>query len=455
MMSPNVSLRGFLGRAWPAGCALGLIVLAGQAGCGDGGAGSAAPPDAAGADAAGPDAGVPNAAPDAQAEPDLIVVGDDPSDQPLGGLAEAGLDSFKAGDLLFGTSYRLTDGLGPLYIRTSCAACHRSGGKGPGSVQKFQVVDATTRAAVTDAPEMAFGPTERPYAVAGAQKPLLAPSAALPGHLLVLSKRIGPSVMGRGYVEAILDSEIERVAAEQALRTDGIHGRINRVTYHSHQADGAPFPHALGETGLIGRFGLKARVATLDDFSADAFQGDMGLTSPLRPDETNNPEHVTDDDKPGPDLDAHTVATVASYVRTIAIPARDPAVMNGPGRALFDRALCSVCHVPTLQTRADHPVQQLAGIAAPVYTDLLLHDMGDALADYLTDESAGPRDWKTAPLIALRFQRSFLHDGRARTISEAISQHEGVGSEANPAVTAWKALTDGERALLAGFVLAL
>jgi CxxC motif-containing protein (DUF1111 family) len=417
-------------------------------------------PDAAAPDAA-PDAAAPDVAdaavPDLSAAeagaPDLHIVSEDPSDQPLRGLAGDQLTRFVRGDELFGTAFRLPDGLGPLYIRTSCAACHVEGGRGPGAVQKFAVIDAITKVPLLDAPEMAYGGTERPYAVAGASRPLLAPAMVDARHQLIQSRRSGPTVMGRGYVEAVLDSEIERVAAEQALRSDGIRGRINRVTYHSQAVAGVALPHGFGDKNLIGRFGLKARVATLDDFAADAFQGDMGLTSPMRPDELVNPEGVRDDQKPGPDMTAEIVTTVAAYVRTIAIPTRQGDSVDG--RRLFAETTCSACHVPSLKTRADYPVALLADIDAPIYSDLLLHDMGDELADFILDETAGPREWKTPPLIALRFQRAFLHDGRARTIEEAILKHAGPGSQANGAVEKFKALAPTDKQALVTFVQGL
>jgi CxxC motif-containing protein (DUF1111 family) len=395
----------------------------------------------------------PRSLPDAA--PDLIVVSAQPSDQPLAGLARADQDRFDEGDALFDLPYRVNDGLGPLYIRSSCGSCHTEASKGPGGATKFQVVDSQTGLPVAGAPETRDGFTERPYAVAGATTPLLAPAQPLAGHSLVMSTRIGPTVMGRGYLEAIADSEIERVEAEQAQRPDGIHGRINRVTYHSQPSDGVPFSHPLGVTDLIGRFGLKARIPTIDDFTADAFQGDMGLTSPLRPTEPLNPDGLDDDLEPGVDLPVATVAAVAAYVRALAIPARDPAAAAGDGPRLFAETLCAVCHVPALKTRADYPLVALAGIDAPVYSDLLLHDMGDALADAQTDESAGPRDWRTAPLVALRYQRSFLHDGRARTIEAAITGHAGPGSQANPAVERWNQLGEADRRALLRFVSSL
>ena len=94
--------------------------------------------------------------------------------------------------------------------------------------------------------------------------------------------------------------------------------------------------------------------------------------------------------------------------------------LDDGGKALFEGALCSVCHVPSMKTRSDYPIAQLAGIDAPIYTDFLLHDLGDALADSMTDGAADPRAWRTAPLIGMRFQKVFLHDGRVNTIDDAI-----------------------------------
>ena len=382
-------------------------------------------------------------------EPGLSLVTEDPTDQPLRTATAAQLASFRQGDELFEITFRESDGLGPLYIRTSCAACHASGGKGPGLVRKLQVLEADGTPAA-GAAELAWGHTLRPYAAGGATRPLDAP-AGLPGdggRRLALSVRVGPTVLGRGYIEAVDGLAIERLAAEQASRTDGIHGRVSRVTYRSQVSPGVPFPYSPGQPGLIGRFGLKARIATLDDFTADAFQGDMGLTSPLRPDELPNPEALLDDRHQGVDVDEQMVIAVSAYVRLLEIPARDPQAAVGLGPAVFERARCNVCHVPTLPTRPDYPVPQLAGIAAPLYSDLLLHDMGSDLADHIPEEGADAREWRTAPLMGLRFQRSYLHDGRARTLDEAIRMHAGPGSQANPSVQIYETLSAPERQAL-------
>ena len=254
-------------------------------------------------------------------------------------------------------------------------------------------------------------------------------------------------------MEAIPDAEIERVAAEQAARTDEIHGRINHVTYAS-----APNPdvrfhtHQPGDQ-VIGRFGLKARIATIDDFTADAFQGDMGITSPLRPTEFPNPDGLTDDLKPGVDVGIDSVNNRANYIRTIAIPSRTVDDPRGP--LLFGQAKCAVCHVPALRTRTDYPIPPLADVDAPVYTDLLLHDMGINRADGVAEGEASGRDWRTPPLIGLRFNRVFLHDGAASSIEDAILAHAGPGSEGSGSVAAFQSLSSADRALLLQFVSSL
>jgi CxxC motif-containing protein (DUF1111 family) len=269
-----------------------------------------------------------------------------------------------------------------------------------------------------------------------------------------VTSRVPPAVFGRGYMEAIDGAEIERVEAEQAARTDAIHGRINRVTYASEANTDTSFhQYQKGQTNLIGRFGLKARIPTLDDFTADAYQGDMNVTSPMRPTEVPNPDGLADDGKPGLDIDQDTVNSVATYMRLLAIPSRaapDPAAV-----ALFDQVKCGACHVPSLRTRADYPITQLAGIDAAVYTDLLLHDMGEALADGLTDGQATSREWKTPPLIGVRFLRNFMHDGRALTVEDAINHHQGTGSQAGESVDLFLGLSAADREKLVAFVRSL
>jgi CxxC motif-containing protein (DUF1111 family) len=387
-------------------------------------------------------------------EPTPVSTRVDAFDVPIAGLARAWLADFNDGDLMFSTPLREADGLGPLYTRQACSSCHEEGIRGPGLVQKMSVVDDDGVTPAEDQSELDFGHTLHPLTAGGGKTPILAPQD---DPRIKVTTRFGPPVLGRGYMEAILDEEIERVEAEQSTRDDGIHGRINRVAYASLENDDKRFhDHRKGDL-LIGRFGLKARVPTLDDFSADAFQGDMGITSPLRPTEFKNPDGLSDDAKPGIDVGFDSVNLRAIYIRLLEIPERQPDAL---GAALFDAALCSACHVPSLHTRADYPVSELADVDAPVYTDLLLHRMSDELADGLPadpsiDGQANSFDWRTAPLIGLRFNRTYLHDGRAKTIEEAISMHRGERSEANAAVDAFEALDGADQAALVTFVQGL
>jgi CxxC motif-containing protein (DUF1111 family) len=381
----------------------------------------------------------------------IKLVGDDPVDTPLLAATPVEVERFNVGDALFEAVFREPDGIGPLYVRNACGACHAGAGRGPGAVDKMALVDADGITPLADQSGLKYGHTVRPYRAAGAMTPIAPP---ISGAMVKVSQRLGPALFGRGYLEAIADAEILRMQAEQKGRDDGIHGRPNRVVYHSQaNPETAYHAHHEGEADLIGRFGFKARVATLDDFTADAFQGDMGITSPLRPVEPPNPDGLTDDGQPGVDVTANNVNAIADYMRLIEIPGRF--VPPGPGKDLFAAARCSVCHAPTLKTRADYPIKALAGIAAPVYTDLLLHDLGDALADGLTDESATSRSWKTAPLIGVRHQTSFLHDGRATTVEQAILAHGGPGSEANDSVSRFKSLALEKRKTLIDFVQSL
>jgi CxxC motif-containing protein (DUF1111 family) len=370
------------------------------------------------------------------------VVRIDRPDFPLERATADELGRCQEGDALFEVTLREADGLGPLYIRSSGAGCHVDDARGPGIVRKMFVREGV--ATVTALPH---GNTERPYTTAGAKTPLTSANERSVGK----RARYPPAVFGRGYIEAVADQEIERLEREAQKRPGVIRGRVHRVRYDSEPNPRPGYPtREKGEAGSIGRFGLKARIATLDEFSADALQGDMGITSPLRPLEHPNPDGLTDDLKPGVDATLELVNLLADYVRLLELPERSAAPERG--MELFRAALCAECHVPSLKTRADYPIRALAGIDAPVFTDVLLHDMGAGLADGVTDGDASPREWRTAPLIGLRFFAAFLHDGRAKNVEQAILAHQSAGSEANPSIERFLALPEADRRGLVAFV---
>ena len=378
----------------------------------------------------------------------LMVIGNDSSSQPLADIDPELRARFNTGDTLFDQIFLDSQGLGPVYIRASCASCHSADGRGPGTVRKMVLLD-DAGVPLADQSALPYGHTVRPQAVGDSAAAINPPSDTT--HVL-LTVRMPPAVFGRGSLEAVSDDEIMRVEAEQAQRDDGVSGRINWVTYASDPNPDTRFhSHARGDV-LIGRFGLKARIATLDDFAADAFQGDMGITSDMRPDELPNPIG-TDDDLPGIDIPADTVNEVADYMRLLRIPTRQPDI-DQKGAQLFAQAQCDVCHVPTLHTLADYPISQLADVDAPIYSDLLLHDMGTDFADGLNDYG-GRVPSGAPPLMGLRFLRNYLHDGRAATIDDAIEMHAGPASEAAASIDQFHRLDDSGRADLLKFVSTL
>ncbi len=347
---------------------------------------------------------------------------------PLEALGASELGRFRRGDALFEATLRESDGLGPLYVRDACSACHAADGRGPGVVTKIAPLDASPELSRELLP---YGSTERPYVTAGATLPLLAPRDAR----LRVTQRLPPAVFGRGYLEAVSDADIVRLEQRASRRAGSARGRINRL-----------------KSGAIGRFGLKARLPTLEALTADALSSDMGISSPSLPDEPPGPEGLRDDAKPGVDFSAEQVSLLADYLRMLQIPARRS---DQRGLGLFERARCSDCHEPSFTTRPDAHVAALSDVSVELYTDFLLHDMGAALSDGLREESAGPRDFRTAPLMGLRFQAAFLHDGRAKTVAEAIEAHGAQDSEARDSFAAFRSLDDDERRQLVTFVEAL
>jgi len=358
------------------------------------------------------------------------------------------MEDFSRGDTLFDLPERPADGLGPLYTSDNCGACHRDAARGPGLVKKMSMVEADGFTPALDQSALAWGHTIHPLTIAPATTPIEPP----PDPRVRVSVRLGPPLLGRGYLEAIDDAEIERNAAEEAA-LGLVHGRINRVHYASEaNPDQRFFDYQKGDLA-IGRFGIKARIATLDDFTADALAFDMGITSPLRPDEFPNPDGLLDDQKPGVDITADSLNARAMYVRLLEIPERSAG--HEAGAELFTRVQCSACHVPVLHTRKDYPIAALADIDARIYSDLLLHDMGPALSDGMAngvDGTATATELRSVPLIGLRFCRSFLHDGRAASIREAIQLHEGPGSDANSSLARFTALSGDEQQALLDFV---
>jgi CxxC motif-containing protein (DUF1111 family) len=269
------------------------------------------------------------------------------------------------------------------------------------------------------------------------------------GPQVMRSLRMAPPVFGLGLLEAVPEETLLAIAGEQ--QTAGFGGRPNRVWDFTEK-------HA-----VLGRFGHKASQPSLRQHIAAAFHADLGVTSALFPKENCTAAQRECRSMPrgeGPELKAQQLDALVFHVRALAVPARrgvdEPRVQRG--ERVFEQLQCSVCHVPALVTGAFPQLPQLAQQTIHPYTDLLLHDMGEGLADHRPEFAAGPRDWRTPPLWGLGLSANvngntfLLHDGRARSVEEAILWH---GGEAQRSRDAFLRLPRDERSALVAFVLSL
>ena len=277
----------------------------------------------------------------------------------------------------------------------------------------------------------------------------------------LISPRIAPAVIGLGLLEAIPAADLAAIAAHQVDEGQGISGRLNRVWDVSQQA------------WVPGRFGWKANVGSVRHQTAGAFHGDMGITSTLFPQEEcmltqadclarqqREAAWRKDRGKPSVDIDDRALERTVFYTMTLAVPARpdarDPQVLAG--KRVFHAAQCASCHVPRHETGelADYP--ELSGQTIYPYTDLLIHDMGEGLADGRPDFEADGREWRTPPLWGIgrvktvNGHTNFLHDGRARDLMEAVLWH---GGEADAAKARVLGLSKNDREALIRFLESL
>ncbi len=358
-------------------------------------------------------------------------------DGPVDGLSSEELAAFVRGDEEFGRRFAPASGLGPTFNNVSCASCHSGDGRGrlENALQRIGSAEDGFLGSLG-------GPQIQDKAIPGAHAERVPTGVAV-------SLRLPPPVFGVGLIEAIPESAILANADSADLNRDGISGRPNWVYAAGYVPASTP---GAGEQLRIGRFGRKAQTSNLVEQVVGAYQQDMGVTSDFLPDEVSlTADHVAD-----PEVPASTVQAVVHYVRTLAPPrpgAESAEITDGRGH--FGRIGCTSCHVPSLTT-GPSVVNALTGQRADLYSDLLLHDMGDELADGRPDGQANGREWKTPPLWGLRLMRAFLngdafllHDGRARTVDEAIRMHSGEGRAARDAYVALQA---AQRAALLKFV---
>lgn len=277
------------------------------------------------------------------------------------------------------------------------------------------------------------------YALSDPWTPL--PAAAM------LSPRLAPPLLGMGLLQALDEDSLLARADPEDRDGDGISGRPNRV-----------YDPARGAMAL-GRFGWKANSAGLQQQIAAAFNQDMGVTTPVFPEE-NCAGDRPDCAGQGPDLDSAGLAKVAYYLETLAVPARRDWDQSqvARGERLFASAGCAACHIPAQTTGTVPGRPELSGQIIHAYTDLLLHDLGPGLADGRPDFDADGREWRTAPLWGLGLTRLvnghsyLLHDGRARDPLEAVLWHGGEAERARETV---RAMAPADRESLLAFLSSL
>jgi CxxC motif-containing protein (DUF1111 family) len=354
--------------------------------------------------------------------------------EPLAGLDAAQRDQFDRGKVIFNREFEPETGLGPLFNAKACGECHEdpiAGGVG-------DEVEVHATALFPDGhcdPLADLGGFVYQQEVTPALKSALGiDKEPIPAKATAQGRRSSPDVLGFGLLDAVPDSEILAYADPDDRNHDGISGRPNRFF-----------------DGRLGRFGRKALVPTLAEFNEGAFPVEMGVTVPAVPSEetvAGQPIPAGVDPVPEPELDAQSVALVNAFVRLLAPPS--PPKLKGASRRgpeLFDKTGCAACHVPRLRT-GDYDVKGLAHREVAAYTDLLLHDMGPGLVDICLG-LASPSEFRTEPLMGLRFSETFLHDGRAGSIEEAIRLH---GGEAVASRDRFATLSPADREALLAFL---
>jgi len=374
--------------------------------------------------------------PQPAAEEDLL-------DGPVEGLTHEQNARFLSGDRAFNDEvFTPETGLGPLFVSTSCGSCHAGDGKGHpfSTLTRFGQSDTVANAFLRNG-----GPQLQHRAIAGCLPEALPAGASF-------SKNLPPANTGLGFLEAVPDAALLALADPQDANGDGISGRPNwiRIPHYVAVRDGSV---TQGER-YIGRFGKKAFVYNLLQQTAGAYNQDMGITSTFEPVDTYT-GHATD-----PEVTDATIQDVVFYLQTLKAPIQrnaDNADVQA-GSRLFVSLNCGGCHTPTLTTGAS-PIAALAGKTVHPYTDLLLHDMGPGLDDGYTEGTALTSEWRTPALWGLGLspasqggQYFLLHDGRARSIAEAIELH---GGEAQRSRDRYMQLSTDDRQKLIRFLESL
>ena len=364
-------------------------------------------------------------------------------DGPVEGLTEEQNRQFLRGDIAFNDEvFTTTSGLGPLFVSNSCFSCHAGDGKGHPSttLTRFGQTDESGNRYLSSG-----GPQLQNRAIAGHQPEQLP-------HGATFSRFTPPANTGLGFIDAVSDATIMALADPDDKDGDGISGVPNWITIKNYTV---PRRDAISHQGKhIGRFGKKAGAYDLLQQTATAYNEDMGIASTYEPFDTYTGQ-VFD-----PEISNQKIIDVVFYLQTLKAPVqRNTANADVvKGKELFLQISCGKCHLPELKTGYSS-IPALSNKTFHPYTDLLMHDMGEDLDDGYTEGTAKTYEWRTPPLWGLGLSKNsqggayfLMHDGRARSIEEAILMH---GGEAAATRDRYKALTKEEQQKLILFLESL
>jgi CxxC motif-containing protein (DUF1111 family) len=358
---------------------------------------------------------------------------------PLAGLTAAEIARFEAGKDAFVEVETIDDGLGPVFNDSACANCHVAPA-GSGSTRLETRFGTTTNGQFD--PLTQLGGSLIQERGIGRVRSCNYVGEVVPAAATIVAKRRTTPLFGLGLVDAVPESTLRALAASQAQNTPGIAGIVSLVT-------------DLSTNRLaVGKFGWKAQVPTLFQFSGDAYLNEMGITNPEFPDEScpqGNCDLLKCNPVPALNDDGGDVAAFTDFMTFLAPPPRGPInddVKNG--EKTFDKIGCNGCHVDTLTTGASASAA-LDHVTFHPYSDFLLHDM-DSLGDGIQQNRATGRLMRTAPLWGLRAIQTLLHDGRTSDRTAAILAHDG---QAKSSRDAFVALSSAQRSKVLVFLSSL
>lgn len=357
------------------------------------------------------------------------------------GLTAAQLGAWRAGRDEFNEDKDAAGGLGPIFNDLSCLRCHSvpvAGGSNPRRVTLF---GRTTNGVFH--PLTALGGSVLQEEALGLQQGISPFQRELvPAQATIVTQRRTTPLFGLGFVDATPDATFITLAAQQAARNPATAGRVAFVTNF-----------ATG-TLTVGKFGWKGQVPSLFQFAGDASLNEMGITNPEFPNENcanGNCNDLARNPAPGLNDTGDGVRRLTDFMLMLGAPSRGLITPDvTAGEQVFQQLGCNECHVPNLTT-GSHSIAALSNKIYSPYSDFLLHDMG-ALGDGIVQGETSGREFRTAPLWGLRTQGTFLHDGRANNIHDAITAHDG---QARTSREAYQQLDAQARARLLAFLNSL